>query len=367
MPRRTSREIARAISIACTLLLLTAAVVVLRMGTSDPAELVRARFVLFTGYVDSAAFDAPPDALRRRGFLVDDSAAVRAFSAAVDTIPGWRTRLDAVRAEPDPLRRAQALTRAFATYGRVGECDAVVRLLDKVRRPGCCSDHTEVFVALSPLVGLTAREVHMEEHTMAELWLPAERRWVLLDPMFGYVIRDDAGRALALSEVRRAELAQPSRVHADAFRPVALTPDGAAFLARVYASAASFERITYTDGVDVLREDALRGALRPAPKVVARLVGALLGVTPTYRTLVDDTNRARVARLTAARDLAWAGLLLCALGALVWPSRALWDAAQARGPRRDAVRAPRRTRGRRAATGGRFVRRLARQAAGRDG
>src|SRR3569833_2774446 len=98
MPRRTSREIARAIAIACTLLLLTAAVVVLRMGTSDPAELVRARFMLFTGYVDSAAFDAPPDALRRRGFLVDDSAAVRAFSAAVDTIPGWRTRLDAVRA-----------------------------------------------------------------------------------------------------------------------------------------------------------------------------------------------------------------------------------------------------------------------------
>jgi transglutaminase-like putative cysteine protease len=343
MPRRTSHELARAISIGCLLLLLTAAVVVLRMATSAPAALVRARFVLFTAYVDSAAFDAPPNALRRRGFLSDDAAETRAFGADLEAIPGWRARLAALRAQPEPLRRAQALTRTFATYGNVGECGAAVRLLDKIRRAGCCSDHAEVFVALSPLVGLTAREVHMAEHTLAELWLPAERRWVLIDPMFGYVVRDGGGRALSLSEVRRVELTHASPVHADAFRPVALTPDRAAFVARAYASAGPFERIAYTNGVDVLREDALRAALQPAPKVVARLVGALLGVTPTYRALVDGANRAHVAWLAAARDLAWTALLLCALGALAWPARALWNAARRRrGAWLAAQHAPRR-------------------------
>jgi len=44
---------------------------------------------------------------------------------------------------------------------------------------------------------------HMPNHTAVHVWLPKERRWVMLDPSMNSYVADNVGRALDLVEIQR--------------------------------------------------------------------------------------------------------------------------------------------------------------------
>lgn len=96
-------------------------------------------------------------------------------------------------------------------------------LLDGYR---CCSDHVEVFMALAAWLGLESREVGFDDHLVAEVFLPRERRWVMVGPLFGVYAADSAGRPASLVQHWHGLRAGP------ATRILALEPRAQALIER---------------------------------------------------------------------------------------------------------------------------------------
>ena len=329
------------ISLACGALLVAVAGGVLALQATTPDVLVRARAVLFTEYVTPTGFDVDPATLDAAGFRVDDVETQRQFRRGLDSLPGWRERLAAFERIEDPVARAQTIVATISTYGeRRRECGTEPRLIDRLTRPGCCSDHSEAFIALARVVGLSVREVHSDAHTVSEVWDTRSRHWVMIDPMFGLFARDATGRRLSLTELRAARLeGQP--VQLESFHPGPFGPAVAEALHNVYDAPTPFTHVRFTFGTNVLAEESLRQRLSFAPKVVARLTGYALGITPTYRTLVDSADRASVGRFTAERDGAWALLIIAGFGAALWPASVATDLFRRRTVARAAGRSAR--------------------------
>jgi SAM-dependent methyltransferase len=70
-----------------------------------------------------------------------------------------------------------------------------------------CDHASQVTAYLLHLAGYRVREILMTDpvvnsgHVVAEVFLPEQRRWVMLDPDFGVLVTDSAGRPLATAEL----------------------------------------------------------------------------------------------------------------------------------------------------------------------
>ncbi len=323
MPDRSAPTWARRITRASLLLLaLLALLVVAVRAIAGTVPLLEARAVMFSRYADRARFEAPPERLLAGGFRTDAGDDRRRWRDTLRVHPRLGASLDSVADIPGAVPRAEALARLFSNWGTsAAGCGTLERLADKIRDTGCCSDHTEVFLALAPAAGLFAREVMFGVHGVVEVWDPERRRWAMIDPMLGERFEAPDGRTLSLLEVREAMLAgaPPAR---RAFRPGPLSPTAAREVATYYEPW-RFETAAMTFGANVIAEDALRRRLAPLPLPATRVVGYALGVTPWYVALEDARTSADVARRRLARDAAWAALALLGVGLLAWPAAAL--------------------------------------------
>ncbi len=285
----------------------------------DPGLLVAVRSVLFTRYVTPSIFDS---------FGVGD-AALRADGTAL--INEWRSRIqrdpalaatliDAQRAT-NPVERAKILINDFSTGGAVGKngCGAILSLAGKMKAPGCCSDHTEVFIAWAELTGISAREVSNDTHTVVEVFDPTVRKWILMDPTYQLMAYDAQKQPLSLRGVRERVLrGEPFSLvrFGKGSKATAISTKG---IAEFYRDPAVFADLSLTNGINVFQEDALMNDLRPMPKTFVRLVGVLLKVTPGYLVVRDGWNETRVGRLVAIRDLFWVLLAALLLFVLSFP------------------------------------------------
>lgn len=66
---------------------------------------------------------------------------------------------------------------------------------------GCCSDHSQVFIALSLLNGVYAREVNHTSHTFNEFWDSEKNNWVWIDPQLCLLAKDGNGNYLSLFQI----------------------------------------------------------------------------------------------------------------------------------------------------------------------
>ena len=72
---------------------------------------------------------------------------------------------------------------------------------------GCCSDYTETFIALALSQDYFAREVRKTDHVFAEIYIPAMKKWIWLDPQFALTAyTEDEEEPLSLFELRREVL-----------------------------------------------------------------------------------------------------------------------------------------------------------------
>jgi hypothetical protein len=267
--------------------------------------LVAARSILFTRFVDANAFQAHPDFLRAHG-LREDGAAVRDdWRRWLESQSNFGPNLARIAAIPDEVTRGEALIRTYSAFGRPrAGCGAVPRLADKIRNPGCCSDHTEIFLSLSPLVGLTAREVGFDAHGVIEIFESKLGRWVMLDPTYGVAFRSDsASPPLSLLDLRYLLLRGEHVARVD-FAPAPFPHDVDSILVNIYTPS-RFHGAFFTNGVNVLEEDHLRGRLQWLPKPIVRLIGYAIGVTPGYIQVADAENAAGVRRAAMLRTVGW--------------------------------------------------------------
>jgi hypothetical protein len=66
---------------------------------------------------------------------------------------------------------------------------------------GCCSDHSQVFIALAILNGMHCREVHHNSHTFNEFYDESLNKWIWIDTQFCLMAKDESGQFLSLFEM----------------------------------------------------------------------------------------------------------------------------------------------------------------------
>ena len=154
-------------------------------------------------------------------------------------------------------------------------------MLTRRKMTGCCSDYTQVFIALSSASGFFAREVRIEGHVFAEVYLQTARKWVWVDPQFGMTANGSDRLPLSFLELRQKRLQREGIVFRDHRRGVdLLAGDISEDLKRFYAPA-RFKKATMLLGNNVYAEYLLDMKLAELPKALRQVVGYVLSVKPT--------------------------------------------------------------------------------------
>ena len=294
---------------------------------------VAVRDAIFTAYTsDPGAVYVDYPALAKSGFRVDRAESPRAFQQ-IDAAVGAGS-LVRLRTLGDDTERAKGLARLVARHPAVPRtgCGFTDDLAEKAGElakgaRGCCSDFTQVFVALATAVGMPAREVTSNSHGFNEFSDRGLKKWVFIDAQFGFIVRGEDGVPLSTLAFRDAVL-QHHPFQLEFFQEAALaavnraTVEKNAFemdgrqvqLSRTpYYSPEGLAMLAFPWGNNVFEATELNLRLRLLPKPAARLISHLSGVRPRYVAIVDGPATSEVwkRRLVAVGFYA----LLASLGA----------------------------------------------------
>lgn len=171
-------------------------------------ELVEIRKMFFTRYVDDRSIaTASPERLRELGYRTDSPEAIAAWREEIVAKLPYLQAIDADALPKDPIERAKAVVLLFSKNGGMGRCGlgdlaTTLGLIAQGGGYGCCSDHSDAFVALGQAFGLVVRPVATEHHAVDEVFLPDAQRWVFVDPQYALMAHDEGGRSLGVFEIR---------------------------------------------------------------------------------------------------------------------------------------------------------------------
>ncbi len=296
------------------------------LSHGNGAGFILVREALFTEHLaDPAVLDAPPSALTGNGFLDEDLRRAELFR------PGFAAaRIPISDSTASAIDRARALVLGFSVGGGATCGTFTGSLVEQAlwlrSAQGCCSDHTEVFLALAPLARLSAREVRNADHTVVEIFDPRSREWVMVDPMGALLARDSSGRALSMHDLRRSLLARAT-VRWEMFGAGWRHPRDttSAWFRTTYGVGSERDRIwselMWTWGNNVYLQAAGRRSASRFGKAVEQLRGYASRERPGYRVIPEADPGAALhllVRYAVATDL----LLSLALGCgLVWGLR----------------------------------------------
>jgi hypothetical protein len=287
----------------------------------DVLPLTQARDLLFTRVVsDSGYFNETPAELVRGGFRFDRDVDVTSFRDSLRRDTGLSDTLVSISQIAGSPERARALVNVFSSADRAGGCGRLLDMRDKLawirEGHGCCSDHTDVFIALAEVVGLPAREVRSANHAVVEVFDQERRRWFFVDPLFA-VMATREGVYVPVRDL--ADSSSRSSIVFDFFGGVAHphSPENRLFHG-LYANPGYFHSLRITAGSNVLAQYADQPMLKAVPKSVFEFVQHLSGTRPGFVQVIPlGSSFGR----QLSRTVAWAllGVLAgaCALGPAV--------------------------------------------------
>jgi len=229
----------------------------------------------------------------------------------------------------------QSLVRRFSKNGRDGGCgDKSYNLLENIdwvsRGHGCCSDHSQIFIALASMNGVFAREVHHKLHTFNEYWDSDLMKWVWIDPQFAIMARTETGGYMSFRELKENISVGSiiewdffgSTKHVFASEPVDSSP---------YYKPEAFQSILMTNGNNVFGENDWAIQFSFLPKSARQLILLSTGVQPGY--LYWEIDSATSDSFHTRQKAHWgfiAGFLIINLAAIVMilrRSKPLFDAS----------------------------------------
>jgi len=270
------------------------------------------------------SFTSSPGGLVGYEFYVDSPAVVA----------GWRSRLPhdlisaGVSTFEDEVERAKAVVLSFS---RIGENRPIYRLslLDKIgetqRGNGFCSDYVEVFLALSEVNGLTAREVQNNVHGFADFFSPSRLKWIFVDPEYAILATDEAGVYLSSLELRQRRLmGLPVRFVFFGTADGSIKSETDPRFQASYGDASLFKRYVLTYGNNVLTEASRSESLAFLPWEARQLLLYASGTKPHLLLLADSFTEksAQKERWYGAVFVAISGYFVIALGC--YPTVVLW-------------------------------------------
>jgi len=237
---------------------------------------------------NARVFSSAPDDLLSHDFHTDSPAMIAA----------WRPRLGAVvptagvASLRDEVDGAKAVVLSFA---RSGDNRPIYRmaLLDKVvetqRGSGFCSDYVEIFLALSAVNGLTAREVQNDVHGFADFFSRTRSKWIFVDPQYGILATDEAGTYLSSVELRQRRLTGlPVRFVFFGTADATIKSEEDPRFRALYGDASRFKRYVLTSGTNVLTEASRSESVAFLPWEARQLLLYASATKPHLLVLADS-------------------------------------------------------------------------------
>ncbi len=301
MNRFPLRTIASGLSLLAVILDFGVAAFLLHSALYDRNWLTQTRNALFSDFVsDRSFFTASPEQMLAAGFSADSPQAIdewrQLLLGEVEYAGTW------LATRGSTIDRAQALVLLFSRNGaivdgthRCGEFE-FRDLIDVLQRIGtdqgygCCSDHSQAFLALSSIAGIHARELAHSQHVFSEFYSPELGQWIWVDPQFALMARTPGGDYLSLVEVR--DLYQNGEeIDLVFFGNHHHVLDGRAPRTHpYYDQALDFADYRVTWGNNVFEQEEFRQRFEMIPISARQLLGLFSNSLPEYMMLVDENS-----------------------------------------------------------------------------
>ena len=176
-----------------------------------------------------------------------------------------------------------------------------------------------MFLALSSVFGLVARETRQTAHTHNEIYDQVSGRWIWIDTQYAILARDPSGRYLSLLELRDRYF------DGTPFEFEFFGTDGHEFAHKppsegnYYSDKSQFTDVYFVQGNNIFEQDDFRDRLGFLPKPAWQLAGMLTGSVPGFIIYSDEitTRPAELARLKMTVLLLTVGLTF---GLLAYPT-----------------------------------------------
>jgi hypothetical protein len=316
LPPRTRRnDWLRPLTVATALAL--GAIVAWFVASATPStEAVRVRNSFLAVKGTPADFDWRPPAAPA-GFLQQSGAAPAEFSAAAARVPpgsaferaiGLAAALDSGPEHGGPIQ-----SRTVATYRAI-----------TTRGGGYCADYTQVLNGLAWAAGLPVREWGVSfdgfggfGHAFNEIYDPALGKWVMIDPFYGFYLRDmESGTPLSAIEFRdRLRGSRPlGSMMVIRFAPRAYDFTSDEKMLDFYRRGVDQFYLWWGNNVFDYDDSPLVKLAAPVSRAAEQLAAMVSGVQPGIRILPTEGNAGMVAALMKTRDtvlvMAGAGAVL---------------------------------------------------------
>ena len=186
---------------------------------------------------------------------------------------------------------------------------------------GCCSDHSQVFLAILLSNGFNAREVHNLEHTFNEVYDKKNKKWIWIDSQYKLIAFNSEGELLSLYEIFKNYQTYKNINFSffgdknDAFhgkdvnKTISNSSDGS------YWSKSGFSVLFFTNGNNVFKENYLNLKYSFLPREISQTFFLTLGLRPNY--LYYDPFHVKKDTFNKAKVFLIISLLMLLLGNLI--------------------------------------------------
>lgn len=258
--------------------------------------LVKIKYSLFTDKTsDKLLFTVPPDILFDKGFKKDSPQSIKHWKILItDNIDYLQGLEQKITGTISTIDKAKLVALSFSKGGGGGcfeDIDLISKMIkiNKDNGYGCCSDHSEVFVALCSIYGIDAREVHNNHHVFNEIYVPENHKWLWIDSEFAIMAQNNMGEYLSLFEIRDL-LSNDATVNYVFFGNESHEfYNYPAAQHEYFDEKNDFSDIMITWGNNVFAENEFGHQLNLLPKPVKQFVGLAFGKIPSYKVYVDKS------------------------------------------------------------------------------
>jgi hypothetical protein len=153
---------------------------------------------------------------------------------------------------------------------------------------GCCSDYSQVFLALLLSNGFNAREVHNLEHSFNEVYDKKNKKWIWIDSQYKLVAFNSVGELLSSYEIFKNYQSNKNINFSflveknDAFYGMDVNKMIKNEFDWKYWSKSGFSVLFFTNGNNVFYENYLNLKYSFLPREISQTLFITLGLRPNY-------------------------------------------------------------------------------------
>lgn len=287
----------------------------------NKSSLIKIRTEFFVDFTeDYTAFYRNPAEMVKMGFKTDSEELINRYSHKILQDIEYINGIDKHNFPSCDIEKAKHISLLYSKNGG-GGCLANNFLIDKIKKLplgngfGCCSDHAEVFLALSSVFGLNARTVASSIHVFNEFFDHELHKWIWIDSQFAILARNVRGEYLSLAEIREA-YCNEEKVDYEFFgNEHHLFKDIGPYEYEYYDEKGDFAQIGIKMGNNVFEQDQFNSIFIFLPKALRQFIGLSIAIIPSDFIYLDKGSQTG----TSKKYIYVALIILLGMGTILYP------------------------------------------------